>query len=329
MKQKTFRALLCLCLAALLLLSTLVGCSDEKKPPEAPDEPGETVAPIGDRSYNEWIDENGNSLGPFYIIHADLVEIAKDSERSWYICEFDGYRVKIDEPLPQEFSCSDLNLEITYSVHDLAVSEDGEMYIITKTTQVRETPSWYDSEITYDKPVIYLYPEAPTKVDVRVDFKGEFTITIPEYQGGWTVTAHPDGTLIDADGEEYPYLFWEGVPASDVLTLSEGFCVRGEDTEAFLLDVLPTLGLIEPECAEFINFWLPRMEGNAYNVIRFNDPAYMEMAHMDIAPTPDTIIRVFMSYTASDTYVTLPMQHLTPLSRDGFTVVEWGGCEIK
>jgi hypothetical protein len=329
MKRKSFRTLLCLALAVLLLLSTLVGCSNEKKPPESPTEPGETVTPIGDRSYNEWIDENGNSLGPFYVIHADLVEIAKDYERSWYICEFDGYRVKIDEPLPQEFSCSDLNLEITYSVRDLSVSEDGEMYVIAKPMSVRETPTWYDSEITYDKPVIYLYPEVPTTVDVRVNFKGEFTVTIPEYRDGWTVMAHPDGRLITVDGEEYPYLFWEGVPASDVLTLTEGFCVRGEDTEAFLLDVLPKLGLIESEYAEFIDFWLPRMEGNAYNLIRFNDPAYMEMAHMDISPVPDTIIRVFMSYTASDTYVVLPAQHFATPQRNGFAVVEWGGCEIK
>ena len=326
MKHQKFRILLCLCLAAALLLSALVGCG-EKKPPEV--EQGETMDPIGDRSYNEWIDENGNSLGPFYVIHADLVDIAKNYERSWYIVEYEGYSIKIDEPLPQEFSCTDLNLEITYSVHDLTVSEDGEMFVIGKTMNVRETPIWYDPNVTYDKPVIYLYPEVATTVDVRVNFKGEFTVTIPEYRDGWTVTAHPDGTLIDADGEEYPYLFWEGIPASDVLTLSEGYCVRGEDTEAFLLDLLPRLGLIAPEYTEFIDFWLPRMEGNAYNVIRFNDPAYMNMASMDIVPAPDTVIRVFMSYTASEVYVELPMQHFTPLSRDGFTVVEWGGCEIK
>jgi hypothetical protein len=326
MKHKKIRALLCLCLAAVLMLSALVGCG-EKKPPEV--EQGETVDPIGDRSYDEWIDENGNSLGPFYVIHADLVDIAKNYERSWYIVEYEGYSIKIDEPLPQEFSCTDLNLEITYSVHDLTVSEDGEMYIISKPCQVRETPTWYDSEVTYDKPVIYLYPEVSTTVDVRVNFNGEFTVTIPTYNDGWTVTAHPDGTLIDADGEEYPYLFWEGIPASDVLTLTEGYCVRGEDTEAFLLDVLPRLGLLESEYAEFIDFWLPRMRGNAYNVIRFNDPAYLDMATMDVTPAPDTIIRVFMSYQTSDTYIDIPAQHFTSPARNGFTVVEWGGCEIK
>ncbi|MBQ8717950.1 MAG: hypothetical protein IJY66_01630, partial [Clostridia bacterium] len=321
MKHQKFRILLCLCLAAALLLSSLVGCG-EKKPPE---EPGEAVTPIGERDLS--IDYVYDDT-PHYKFIAKVDYCAKDYDRSYYICEYDHYLVKINQPLPKPYNIGS-TIEITYKITDLSISEDGLCYVLTETTSVCtpiiDPPS---GEITYDKPVIYLYPEVATTVDVRVNFKGEFTVIIPKYRDGWTVTAHPDGTLIDADGEEYPYLFWEGIPASDVLTLTEGFCVRGEDTETFLLDVLPRLGLIAPEYTEFIDFWLPRMEGNAYNVIRFNDPAYMDMAGMDIAPAPDTVIRVFMSYTASDVYVDLPAQHFTPLTRDGFTVVEWGGCEI-
>ena len=324
--KKFIRILIALLAVVCLLTVSLGSCNIPKTPKE---EPGEAITPIGDRSYNEYIDESGNSLGACYVIHADLVEVAKDYERSWYICEYEGYRVKIDQPLPKEFSCTDLNLEITYLLSDLSISEDRDMYVIANTMSVRETPTWYDSNATYDKPVIYLYPEETTVVDVRVNFKGEFTVTIPEYRDGWRVTAHPDGTLVDEDGKIYPYLFWEGVPEADVLTFSEGFCVRGEDTAAFLDEMLPRLGLNATESADFIEFWLPRMQGNAYNIIRFNDPAYMEMVSMDIAPAPDTVIRVFMSYTASDIYVYLPVQEIVTPQRDGFAVVEWGGCEIQ
>ena len=323
--KKLIHTLIALLAVACLLTVSLSSCNTPKTPQE---KPGEAITPIGDRSYYEFIDESGNSLGVCYVIHADLVEVAKNYERSWYICEYEGYRVKIDQPLPKEFSCTDLNLEITYLLSDLSISEDGEMYVIANTMSVRETPTWYDPNVTYDKPVIYLYPEVTTEVDVRVNFKGEFTVTIPEYRDGWTVTAHPDGTLIEEDGETYSYLFWEGIPEASVLTFTEGFCVRGEDTAEFLWDILPLLGLNAAESADFIEFWLPRMQNNAYNVIRFNDPAYMEMATMDIFPAPDTVIRVFMSYTASETYVELPTQEIVTPSRDGFAVVEWGGCEI-
>lgn len=41
------------------------------------------------------------------------------------------------------------------------------------------------------KPVVYLYPERPTDVSVRVDYRGSFSETIPAYRDGWEVTAHP------------------------------------------------------------------------------------------------------------------------------------------
>lgn len=63
------------------------------------------------------------------------------------------------------------------------------------------------SKVQHDaKPVIYLYPEEPTEVTVTLDYSGELTYTYPAYGDGWTVTAYPDGTLIDADGKEYSYL---------------------------------------------------------------------------------------------------------------------------
>ena len=41
-----------------------------------------------------------------------------------------------------------------------------------------------------------------------------------------------DGTLIDSVGKTYNYLYWEG--ESDTrYDLSQGFCVRGEDTAAY------------------------------------------------------------------------------------------------
>ncbi len=178
------------------------------------------------------------------------------------------------------------------------------------------------------KPVIYCYPQQGTEVTVKLDYAGELTCTYPAYENGWTVTASPDGTLTDADGQTYNYLYWEGVDAIDY-DLSQGFCVPGTDTAAFLEDALAALGLNRREANEFIVYWLPLMEGNPYNLIAFQSDVYTEAAKLTITPTPDTLLRVFMAWKPLDSAVDLPAQALTAPERTGFTVVEWGGCQVK
>ena len=177
------------------------------------------------------------------------------------------------------------------------------------------------------KPVIYLYPEEPTEVSVKLDYEGTLTCTYPEYEDGWTVTAYPDGTLKDEGGVEYNYLYWEGLDnkKSDFTT---GFCIPGEDTAAFLEYALERLGLNRREANEFIIYWLPLMEQNPYNVISFQTTAYTDVAKLHITPEPDTMIRVFMAWYGVEEPIFIPEQELTAPERQGFTVVEWGG-ELK
>ena len=191
----------------------------------------------------------------------------------------------------------------------------------------REQEDDCDSSSVY-KPVIYLYPEAETEVSVKLRLNGEFTCTYPRYADGWRVTASPDGRLTDACGMEYSYLYWEAelVAAYD---FTRGFCVKGEDTAEFLEAALESLGLTRREANEFIIFWLPMMEKNPYNLIFFQGVAYTDAASLEITPAPDTLLRVFMAWQASDGYVDLPPQELTSPERVGFTVVEWGGTEVK
>ena len=178
------------------------------------------------------------------------------------------------------------------------------------------------------KPVIYLYPETVTDVTVKLDFAGELTCTYPAYAGGWSVTAHPDGTLVDENGQTYSYLYWEG-SSIDCGDFSTGFCVAGEDTAVFLEDALEKLGLNRREANEFIVYWLPMMEDNAYNLISFQTDCYTEMAKLDVSPAPDTVIRVFMAWEALDAPVEIPEQELTAPERVGFVLVEWGGGKVK
>ena len=178
------------------------------------------------------------------------------------------------------------------------------------------------------KPVIYLYPEETTDIDVNLDLDGYVTSSYPSYNDGWSVTAEPDGTLTDKSGRMYNYLFWEGDLSNPDFDYSNYFCVPGDETAKFLEEYLFCAGLTDQEADDFISYWLPKMQNNKFNMIFFQTDAYEDEAKLNISPEPDTVIRVYMVYYGTEEYVltnaTMPE---TPI-REGFTVVEWGGTEL-
>ncbi len=178
------------------------------------------------------------------------------------------------------------------------------------------------------KPVLYLYPKTVTDVTVKFELNGKLGCTYPAYpKDGWKVTAYPDGKLI-VDGEEYYYLFWEG-DLNAVFTFDKGFCVKGSDTAAFLKKALSEMGLIPSEYNDFIVYWLPKMEGNAYNLISFVGKEYTDNAKLEITPKPDSVLRVAMAYQPLEKPIAIVPQTFEKFERNGFTVVEWGGAENR
>ncbi len=178
---------------------------------------------------------------------------------------------------------------------------------------------------TTAKPVIYLYPTKETNVSVKLDFDGDLKYTYPIYNGGWNVVAKPDGTLNDPEtNKEYYYLFWEGY-SEFKLDFSKGYCVKGEDTVKFLEKILSEMGLTPREYNDFIVYWLPHMQDNEYNLIAFQQENYTECAKLEISPSPDSVLRVFMAFLPLSEYVEIEAPEIIPFERNGFTVIEWGG----
>ncbi len=207
---------------------------------------------------------------------------------------------------------------------DILAFENAENWYYAEKITVLER---YEEPVE-EKPVIYLYPEEKKEVSVNLDFNGVLTTTYPEYKDGWKVTATPEGTLFDENGKEYYCLYWEGISGTEY-DFSKGFCVPGDETADFLESSLEKLGLSPREANEFIIYWLPRMEQNAYNLISFQNEAYTESAKLEISPDPDTLIRVFMAWKPLDEPIDIEPQELSAPERTGFTAVEWGGAEIK
>lgn len=232
------------------------------------------------------------------------------------------YEIKLNGKLSDEWCVGD---QVICSYENTYYDEETHK-VEADFTDIEVSTLQLDPNTAY-KPVIYLYPEEETEVSVKLDLNGKLTCTYPEYKDGWKVTAAPDGTLTDANGQIYNYLYWEGETYTNYY-LSKGFCVKGEDTAKFLEDALEKLDLNRKEANEFIVYWLPLMQDNPYNIISFQTDIYTDAAKLNINPSPDTLIRVFMTWQSSDSYVDLPEQQLSAPERNGFTVVEWGGTEI-
>ncbi len=201
-------------------------------------------------------------------------------------------------------------------------------------------PDW-GNEV--EKPVIYLYPETDdTYVSVSIGIQDEVkSVTYPKAEKAdngfvWNVIADEDGSLRTAEGREYSYLFWEAED-NTAYDMSKGFCVAGADTAEFLEETLGKIGLTTKERDDFITYWLPRMIGNEYNIISFKgmdpDDEYNKNYPLTITDaegnTAESVLRIMMAWKAADEKTELEAQEIKGFERNGFTVVEWGGTEIK
>ncbi len=71
------------------------------------------------------------------------------------------------------------------------------------------------------------------------------------------------------------------------------------------------------------------MEMNPYNTICFQTEAYTDWAKLNVNPAPDSVIRVFMAWYPTDEKEAIKEQTLNTPERGDYTVVEWGGIEVR
>lgn len=193
--------------------------------------------------------------------------------------------------------------------------------------------NYYNSIVngTILKPIIYIYPEEKMQITIKLGKPEKLTCTYPKYNNSWEVIANPDGTLEDlATGREYYSLYWEGLEYIAGQNIQEGFIVKKENIVQFLEEKLEILGLNDIEAQEFIIYWLPKLEQHNYVYIRFKTMEEInEEMPLIFSKNPDTLIRVMMEWKGMDKYKEIKEQKLEKVERKGFTIVEWGGVEIK
>ena len=181
-----------------------------------------------------------------------------------------------------------------------------------------------------EKPIIYLYPKKTEEITIKLGYPEKITCSYPKYKDEWSVIANPDGSLKDIKtGKSLYSLYWEGIGTAKI-NMQEGFIVEGKDSAEFLEEKLAILGLTEREAEEFIIYWLPKLESNKYNYIRFASMEEInEYMPLEFSVKPDTLIRVLMQFKGLDEPIQVEEQKLETTERNGFVAVEWGGSEIK
>lgn len=231
---------------------------------------------------------------------------------------------KINITVKYEASCGVCAPEYLYYV--LKVEKEVKEKEIILDYKAINKPSC-DPNVAY-KPIIYLYPEEEQDIEVKFIKDENLTITYPKYKDGWFVHAYKDGTLKIGDREYYG-LYWEGVNHNKKQT-NEGFVIKGEETISFLEEKLKLLGLNDKEANEFIIYWLPKLENNPYNYIRFETIEEInEYMPIMVNPSPETIIRIQMDYKPLYSKIDVKEQKLIKQERKGYSLIEWGGSLIK
>jgi len=186
----------------------------------------------------------------------------------------------------------------------------------------------------YDKPILYLYPERETYVDVAILTTGNIFKSIPQYpEGGWKkIFAYPDGKLI-YQGKTYQELFYE-TNIGYIEEPQRGLTLTSQNLEKELDAILYKLGLNSWERNEFLTYWIPRLKKENTQYFQFSliQGDFKEKTDkLLITPKPDTLIEILVYFKPLKKPYTgkalqLPSE---PPKRIGFTAVEWGGTLQK
>ena len=144
----------------------------------------------------------------------------------------------------------------------------------------------------------------------------------------------------------YNYLFWEGGDAAKAFELrkhNEGYMVKTDTLLHFLENSLTAMGFNSKEQQDFITYWYPQMKKYEVNYVHFVfNTTNRGFPPMKCTPAPQNLYRMSMLWLGTDTsfiveetfgresrQIELKPQVFPVIKREGLTIVEWGGAEMR
>lgn len=174
------------------------------------------------------------------------------------------------------------------------------------------------------KPNIYFYG-FDEELTVTFESPRYLLDTIPTYTDNWKVTASPDGTLVDENGNSYRYLFYEVSTQKFYYQTECGFALPAERRVECFNELLDGYGFTSEEKEDFIEFWCEELELEVDYIMYPQYTETIDKAYpMSVSTSPDTYIRIWFVFKedAGQGYVE---EEVVPFERVGKTMFEWGG----
>lgn len=180
------------------------------------------------------------------------------------------------------------------------------------------------------KPAIYLYPEKPTDINVKLNIEGKLTLSKPSYNlnSGWNVKAYPDGTIKQLSNS-YPYLYYEA-DVTGVTIPKEGFVFAKDELPKQLKLLLNSIGFNDKEIFDFLAYWQPRLQDKPYYFVTLlPEDLINQKEKLSLSVNPDTVIRTRVIFEGLDGPLTVePLKNITRHERKGFVLTDWGGTIV-
>jgi len=180
-----------------------------------------------------------------------------------------------------------------------------------------------DTSIVVYKPNIYIYPNEPIQLTVKINFPmgGKIVTSIPEYGTGWNVSVDTNG-LID---NTYTYLFYESTQP-DIWQKDNGWIVLKADLETFFRNNMTKYGFVGQEIEDFIKYWIPRLNNYTYfSICPQTKELIDDVIKLSFSKQPDNVLRLFYVIKGHDN---MPNKLVEPTinsnKREGFFITEWG-----
>lgn len=183
--------------------------------------------------------------------------------------------------------------------------------------------------ISGESPILFLYPQKSTAVSITT-YAPLIYKDPPSEGNSWKVVADPDGTIEDANGITRPYLYYEYDPTKVSFAQAKaGFVVATDKVVSFVTNTISSkLELNHAEANALladIQKELPKLKKIAYVKISLIAKSEVDKnLPLSISPRPDTVNRIHILISPLDRKAAIEPQLITPITRQGFTVVELG-----
>ena len=217
---------------------------------------------------------------------------------------------------------------IPFGQHNLQVNlsgcEDYSSWImIPEDKEVHVSLKRKFSEVTsiYSKPNIYLYSDRDLTSRVRLFPETAITVSDPPYRPGIGWMAEIRNGSLNGQGD---FLFYEGTGHFSGWQKEEGYVIRGAYREQDMASMLGEYGFNEKETDEFIEYWACHLAGDQDYVLYPQETDTVNQAMpLSIVPEPDAVSRIWF-YAEPFASAPNPVTNPEKISREGFSVVEWG-----